>query len=155
MRRTHDFKGKLHTSILPHLQRAVRHKSVTIIMCNDWGELSSLRTSNTVIAPGYMKTVLRLYAFGCKYEIQYVANTRRLTTVSRNLSLQHINTSYNGRQPYYFKSLLSVSVRFLCSYLKYALQVSSLKMCMRACVRASSCFCVLLIRIHKRNYCTC
>jgi len=88
MRKTHDFK--VHTSILPHLQRAVRHESVTVMMCNDWGELSSPRTSTTTIAPDYMKTLLRLYVFGCKYEIQFVAKTRCLT-VFRNLSLQHVN----------------------------------------------------------------
>jgi len=91
MRKTHDFKVKVHTSILPHLQRAVRHESVTVMMCNDWGELPSSRTSNTTIAPGYMKSVLRLYVFGCRYEIQFVAKTISLTTVFRNLSLQHIN----------------------------------------------------------------
>jgi hypothetical protein len=97
MRRTYDFKGNVHTSILPHLQRAVRHESVTVMMCNDWAELPSSRTSNTTIAPGYMNTVLRLYVFGFKHEIQFVAKERCLTTAFRSLSLQHINISHNGR----------------------------------------------------------
>jgi hypothetical protein len=126
MRKTNDFK--VHTSILPHILRAVRHEPVTVMMCNDWGELSSSRTSNTTIAPGYMKTVLRLYVCGCKYEIQFVAKTRCLTTVFRSLSLQRINVPYNGREPYNFNILPSISVCFFCSYL-YTLQVRSFTVC--------------------------
>jgi hypothetical protein len=147
MRKTHDFK--VHTSILPQIQRAVRHESVTVMMCNDWGELSSSRTSNTTIAPGYMKTALRLYVFGCKYEIQFVTKTRCLTTVFRNLSLQHINMSYNGREPYNFNLLHSISVCFFCSYL-YTLQyVLSMYVCVSPCFYDSQ------IRIHKRDSCVC
>ena len=158
MRKTHDFKVKVHTSILPHLQRAVRHDSVTVMMCNDQGELSSSRTSSTTIAPGYMKTVLRLYVFGWKYEIQFVAKTRCLTTVFRYLSLQRINMSYNGREPYNFNILPSISVCFFCSYL-YTLQACSVNVCVCVCVCVyvcvSPCFCVLQIHIHKRDSCVC
>ena len=139
MRKTHDFKVKVHTSILPHLQRAVRHESVTVMMCNDWGELSSSRTSNTTISPGYMKTVLRLYVFGCKYEIQFVAKTRCLTTVFRYLSLQRIYichiTDESPTISIYFPQYQYAS--FVRTYIHYK-YVLSMYICIYLCV----CVCV-------------
>ena len=116
--------------------RAGRHESVTVMMCNDWGELSSPHTSNTTVTPDRMKTVLRLYVFGCRYEIQFVAKTRCLT-VFRNLSLQHINVMLRTRalQFQYTSHYMSILLLFVLIYIK-----STFSQCM--CV--FECMCVYL-----------